>query len=207
MIHRESREVYGAPRVHAELTLGQGIRCSRKRVARLMRLAGLVGVHRRRLRGCTRRDARRDPQPDLVRRDFTASGPNQLWVADLTQHATGEGWLYLAMVLDVFSRRVVGWAMGARAETELVLAALGMAVWNRGPLSGVIHHSDHGGQYTSVAFTTRLREAGILGSMGTVGDALDNVSHVTQFPRGSVTELASTWVREFPGGPSAAPGR
>ena len=146
-IHQESRGTYGAPRVHAELALGQRIRCSRKRVARLMRLAGLVGVHRRRLRGCTRRNERQEPRPDLVRRDFTASGPNHLWVADLTQHMTGEGWLYLATVLDVFSRRVVGWAMGARAEAELVLSALNMAVWNRGPG---------------------------LGSMGTVGDALNN---------------------------------
>ena len=128
-IHQESRGTYGAPRVHAELALGQRIRCSRKRIARLMRLAGLVGVHRRRLRGCTRRDERQEPRPDLVRRDFTASGPNRLWVADLTQHMTGEGWLYLATVLDVFSRRVVGWAMGARAEAELVLSALNMAVW------------------------------------------------------------------------------
>jgi len=173
-IHRQSRGIYGAPRVYAELTLGQRLHCSRKRVARLMRLAGLAGVHRRRPWGCTRRDERHEPQPDLVRRDFTASGPNQLWVADLTQHRTDEGWLYLATVLDVFSRRVVGWAMGARAETELVLGALDMAVWNRGPQPGVVHHSDHGGQYTSLAFTTRLREAGILGSMGTVGDALDN---------------------------------
>jgi len=114
----------GAPRVHAELALGQRIRRSRKRVARLMRLAGLVGVHRRRLRGCTRRNERQEPQPDLVRQDFTASGPNRLWVADLTQHTTGEGWLYLATVLDVFSRRVVGWAMGAR---DLVIVCRGRA--------------------------------------------------------------------------------
>lgn len=166
--HQQSRGIYGVPRVYAELTLGQRMRCSRIRVARLMRLAGLAGVHRRRLRGCTRPNERREPQPDLVRRDFTPSGPNRLWAADLTQHPTGEGWLYLATVLDVFSRRVAGRAMGARAETELVLSALDMAVWNRGPQPGVIHHSDHG------AFTTRLRVAGILGSMGTVGDALDN---------------------------------
>jgi len=173
-IHRESRGIYGAPRVHDELVLGQGIPCSRKRVARLMRLAGLVGVHRRGRRGCTRRDERQQPRPDLVRRDFTASGPNRLWVADLTQHMTGDGWLYLATVLDVFSRRVVGWAMGPRAETELVLGALDMAVWNRRPQAGVVHHSDHGAQYTSLAFTKRLREAGIVGSMGSVGDAYDN---------------------------------
>jgi len=95
-------------------------------------------------------------------------------VADLTQHMTGEGWLYLATVLDVFSRRIVGWAMDARAQTELVLDALNMAVWNRRPGEGVIHHSDHGSQYTSLAFTNRLKQAGLVGSMGTVGDALDN---------------------------------
>jgi len=173
-IHRESRGTYGAPRVHAELVLGDGVRCSQKRVARLMRQAGLVGAQRRRRRGCTRRDDRHDPRPDLVRRDFTAAGPDRLWVADLTQHMTGEGWLYLSTVLDVFSRRVVGWAMGDRAETKLVLGALDMAVWNRKPRAGVIHHSDHGAQYTSVAFTKRLEEAGIVGSMGTVGDAYDN---------------------------------
>ena len=175
-IHEESRGTYGAPRVHAELLLGQAIRCSRKRVARLMRLAGLAGVHRRRLRGCTRRNENRRPQPDLVRREFTSPGPNHLWVADLTQHMTGEGWLYLATVLDTFSRMVVGWAMGARARTDIVLSAVNMAVWNRGPGPGVIHHSDHGCQYTSVAFTARLQEADILGSMGTVGDAFDNAA-------------------------------
>jgi len=173
-IHQTSRGTYGAPRVHAELTLGQGIRCSKKRVARLMRQAGLQGVHRRRLRGCTRRDAARAPYPDLVQRVFAASAPNQLWVADLTQHRTAEGWLYLAVVIDAFSRKVVGWAMGERPVTELVLAAVDMAVWNRRPHPGVIHHSDHGTQYTSLVFTRRLREAGIVGSMGSVGDALDN---------------------------------
>ncbi len=173
-IHRESRGIYGAPRIHAELSLGRKLRCSRKRVTRLMRQDGLQGVHRRRPRGCTRPAKGQESQPDLVRRDFTALGPNRLWVADLTQHGTDEGWMYLAAVLDVFSRRVVGWAMGARAETELVLRALDMAVWNRGPKPGVVHHSDHGGQYTSLAFTTRLRETVIVGSMGTAGDAYDN---------------------------------
>lgn len=173
-IHEQSRGTYGSPRVHAELRLGHGIRCSKKRVARLMRLAGLTGVHRRRLRGCTRRNEKRQPQPDLVQRNFTPDGPNRLWVADLTQHMTGEGWLYLATVLDAFSRRVVGWAMDARAETDLVVSALNMAVRSRRPSEGVIHHSDHGAQYTSLAFTKRLQEAGLVGSMGTVGDALDN---------------------------------
>jgi putative transposase len=125
-------------------------------VARLMRLAGLAGVHRRRLHGCTKRNEDRQPQPDLVQRQFQRPGPNQLWVADLTQHRTGEGWLYIATVLDVFSRRVVGWATDARAKAELVVNALDMAVWNRRPGQGVIHHSDHGSQYTSVAYTDRL---------------------------------------------------
>jgi transposase InsO family protein len=173
-IHENSRGTYGSPRVHAELRLGRGVRCSKKRVARLMRLAGLTGVHRRRLHGCTRRDEKRQPQPDLVQRNFAPDGPDRLWVADLTQHMTGEGWLYLATVLDAFSRRVVGWAMDTRAETELVVSALNMAVRSRRPGGGVIHHSDHGAQYTSVTFTKRLTEAGLVGSMGTVGDALDN---------------------------------
>lgn len=174
LIHEASGGIYGAPRVHAELVMGQGIRCSRKRVARLMREAGLVGVHRRRRRGTTRRDPARQPHPDLVRRVFTPTEPNRLWVADLTQHATVEGWLYTAAVLDVFSRLVVGWAMGERPVAELVVDALNMALWNRRPGPGLIHHSDHGAQYTSLVFTRRLQETGILGSMGTVGDALDN---------------------------------
>ncbi len=173
-IHKDNRGIYGAPRIHAELVLGHGIRCSRKRVARLMRLAGLAGVHRRQLHGCTKRNAARQPQPDLVQRQFTRSRPNQLWVADLTEHNTGEGKLYIATVLDVFSRRVVGWAVDARAQVDLVLNALDMAVWNRQPEPGLIHHSDHGSQYTSVAFTKRLEVVGLKGSMGTVGDALDN---------------------------------
>lgn len=173
-IHKDSRGIYGAPRIHAELVLGQGVRCSRKRIARLMRSAGLAGVHRRRLRGCTRRSEDQQSQPDLVQREFTQPGPDRLWVADLTQHATGEGWLYLATVLDAYSRKVVGWAMGARAKTDLVLGAVNMAMWRRRPGQGLIHHSDHGSQYTAVTFTKRLEQAGILGSMGTVGDALDN---------------------------------
>jgi len=172
-IHRDSRGTYGAPRIHAALAQ-KDIRCGKKRVVRLMREAGLVGVHRRWLRGCTRRDPARLGYPDLVLRDFTATAPDQLWVADITQHAIGEGWLYFASVIDVFSRRVVGWSMGERPTADLVLAAVNMAVWNRRPAPGLIHHSDHGSQYTSLAFSQRLQEAGILGSMGSVGDALDN---------------------------------
>lgn len=173
-IHQESRGTYGAPRVHAELEKGYGIHCSRKRVARLMRESNLTGIHRRRFHGCTRRDPAREAYPDLVNRDFTAEKPNQLWVADLTQHPTGEGWLYIAVVLDLFSRMVIGWAMGPHAAASLVVDAVNMAVRHRRPTGTVIHHSDHGAQYTSLVFTRRLEEAGIRGSMGSVGDALDN---------------------------------
>lgn len=173
-IHQASGGTYGAPRVHAELVLGHGIRCARKRVARLMRQMGLVGVHRRRLRGVTRRVPARSPYPDRVARDFAVTVPNRLWIADITQHPTEEGWLYLAVVLDAFSRRVVGWSMDEHLRAELVLGALDMAIWNRRPAPGLVHHSDHGAQYTSLAFGRRLEEAGILGSMGSVGDALDN---------------------------------
>jgi len=172
-IHERSRGTYGTPRVHAELR-ARGIRCGRKRVARLMGRAGLEGVHRRRYRTTTRQDPRAAAAPDLVKRDFTASGPDQLWVADMTYVTTGEGWLYLATVLDAWSRRVVGWAMGDRLGTELVIDALNMAVWNRRPTRGIVHHSDRGAQYTSLAFTKRCRDAGIATSMGSVGDAYDN---------------------------------
>ena len=141
-----------------------------------MRQANLTGVYRRKMKGCTRRDPARPFYPDLVECAFTATVPNQKWVLDLTQVATGEGWLYLAIVIDLFSRKVIGWAMGARAFAELVVDALDMATWNRRPAQGVIHHSDHGTQYTSLAFSHRLQEAGICGSMGSIGDALDNAA-------------------------------
>ena len=173
-IHQDSRATYGMPRVHAELRLGQGIHCGRKRVARLMRAACLTGVHRRHGRGCTRRDPRRPLFPDQVQRNFTPPAPNRLWVADLTQHRTAEGWLYAAVVLDAFSRRVIGWALDARPLTELAVNALIMAVRTRHPGAGTVHHSDHGAQYTALAFGRTLQSAGVQGSMGGVGDALDN---------------------------------
>lgn len=173
-IYRESRGLYGAPRVQAALKRKYGLRCSKRRVARLMQQAGMVGIRRGKKRKLTRRDPDRTGCPDLVQRQFTAVSPDRLWVADITQHATLEGWLYLAVVIDVFSRKVVGWAMGARLYAELVVSALDMALKNRRPGKGLIHHSDHGSQYTSFAFGERLEQAGLLGSMGTVGDALDN---------------------------------
>jgi putative transposase len=173
-IHARSRGTYGAPRVHAELRLGLDVHVGRKRVARLMRAHGLQGVHRRRGRGLTRRDPAATPAPDLVKRQFTTTAPDRLWVADITQQRTDEGWWYLAVVLDAFSRRIVGWSMADHLRTELVLDALDMAISQRDPAPGLIHHADHGCQYTSLAFGRRLTEAGLVGSMGTVGDALDN---------------------------------
>ena len=145
----------------------------RKRVARLMRAAGLAGVSRRKGVRTTQRQEDARPAPDLVDRNFTAEAPDRLWVADLTYIPTWSGFLYLAVVLDAFSRRVVGWAMASHLRTSLVLAALDMALWQRRP-NGVIHHSDQGSQYTSIAFGQRCRQAGVRPSMGSVGDCYDN---------------------------------
>jgi putative transposase len=139
-----------------------------------MRAAGLVGCHRRRRRGLTRRDPQATPAPDLVNRDFTAQRPDQVWTAGITHVPTWSGWLYLAIVLDVFSRRVVGWAMAEHLRTELGIDALDMAIWNRRPAKGLVHHRNRGCQSTSLAFGRRLREAGLVASMGSVGDRYDN---------------------------------
>jgi putative transposase len=172
-VHASSRETYGAPRVHAELRAG-GERHGRKRIARLMRAANLVGASRRRAGPVTTRwDKETRPAPDLVDRAFTATGADQLWVADITFVPTMAGFLYLAVVLDAWSRRIVGWAMANHLRAELVLDALEMAVGQRRP-KDVIHHSDQGAQYTSLAFGKRCKEAGVRPSMGSVGDAYDN---------------------------------
>ena len=172
-VHLSSRQTYGAPRVHADLR-EQGERHSRKRIARLMRKAGLIGAsHRRGGPVTTRRDQRARPAPDLVDRNFVAEAPNRLWVADITYLPTAAGFLYLAVVLDAFSRRIVGWAMANHLRSDLVLDALEMAVGQRKP-RGVIHHSDQGSQYTSLAFGNRCQDAGVRPSMGSVGDAYDN---------------------------------
>jgi transposase InsO family protein len=161
-IHRESRGTYGAPRVHAELA-AQGVRLGRKRVARLMRYAKIHGVSRRKQFRTTQRDETARPAPDLVQRQFAAAAPNQLWVADITYIPTGAGFLFLAVVLDVWSRRVVGWATAVHLRTELVLDALDMALRRR-QAHGVIHHSDQGCQYTD-----RLRAALSRGGGPTLG--------------------------------------
>jgi len=172
-IHRRSQDTYGSPNIHAELADDHGIRVGRKRVARLMRAAGLRGATLRRFVVTTMTDPQQRPEADLVKRQFYTDGPDRLWVADITYIPTWSGFLYLAMVLDVYSRRIVGWAMETHLRTELILAALNMAITQRRP-SAVIHHSDHGCQYTSYAFGKRCREAGVMPSMGTVGDAYDN---------------------------------
>ena len=172
-IHRRSRETYGSPMIHAELSDEHGIRVGRKRVARLMRAAGLCGATLRKFVVTTDSGTQRPEVADLVERRFYAERPNRLWVADATYIPTWSGFLYLAIVLDVFSRKVVGWAMQNILHTELMLAAIDMAITIRRP-QRVIHHSDHGCQYTSYAFGKRCQEAGIMPSMGTVGDAYDN---------------------------------
>ena len=171
-VHAVSRGTYGAPRILAEL-VSQGFRVGRRRVARLMRELGICGVSRRRGVRTTIRDLERRPAPDLVDRDFAVEAPDQLWVADITYVPTVTQWLYLAVVLDAWSRRVVGWAMALHLRTELVLGALEMALEQRHP-EAVIHHSDQGCQYTSYAFGHRCRVAGVRPSMGSVGDCYDN---------------------------------
>ncbi|WP_259073773.1 IS3 family transposase [Salinibacter ruber] len=171
-IHDRSRGTYGACRVHAELQ-AEGIRIGKKRVARLMKEAGLRGVSRRKRPSTTVRSNMGRPVPDLVDRDFTASRPDELWVADITYVPTEGGYLYLSVVLDAFSRRIVGWAMASHLRTELVLEALDMAAEQRSP-EETIHHSDQGCQYAAIAFGNRCKDEGVRPSMGSVGDCYDN---------------------------------
>ncbi len=171
-IHATSRGTYGAPRIHAALA-ADGRRVGRKRVARLMRAARLAGASLRRGVRTTWRDSSARPAPDLAQRGFTADAPDRLWVANITYIPSWAGFLYLAVVLDAFSRRIVGWAMASHLRTSLVLDALDMALGQRRP-SDVVHHSDQGSQYTSIAFGARCCQAGVRPSMGSVGDCYDN---------------------------------
>ncbi|MGX4690728.1 IS3 family transposase [Streptomyces sp. JNUCC 63] len=174
-IHADSGGIYGSPRVHAVLKR-EGVHVGRKRVERLMRQAALTGISpRRRGKGFTRRDPAATPAPDLVQRDFTARAPDRLWVTDLTMIPTGEGPLWLSAIRDAFSRRVVAWETSARADADLVLTTLEYALASRKVEPGtLIHHADHGCQYTSIKLTTRLLRAGVQASMGSVGDSFDN---------------------------------
>jgi len=173
-IHRENRGVYGARRVHAELRLAEGVRVGRKRVERLMREADLSGLIRRKRGKTTIRVPGVRVADALVKRRFRPAAPNVLWVADITYLRTWEGWLYLAAVQDAYSRRIVGWAMADHMRAELVVDALHMALARRCPAPGLIHHSDQGGQFVSLAFGQAARDAGIAVSMGSRGCAYDN---------------------------------
>jgi len=174
-IHEQSRGTYGWPRIHAELTLGLGEQVNHKRVARLMRAAGIQGLYRRRRHGCTVRNPGDPLAADLVNRQFTVDEPDRLWLTDITEHPTLEGKIYCAAVMDAFSRRIIGWSIADHMRVELVVDALGMATLRRKPQQGgTILHSDHGSQYTAWAFGKRLEAAGILPSMGTIGDCYDN---------------------------------
>jgi putative transposase len=173
----ESDQTYGAPRLHAELRLGGGVAIGRKRVARLMRELEIQGVSRRRGRvRTTTPDAKAPPAPDLVKRDFSAERPDQTWVADITYVPTYEGWLFLAAVMDLYSRKIVGWSMRDDLEAPLVVDAISMAIARRKPKPGLVHHSDRGSQYTSIAMGRTLRDSKIMPSMGSTGDPWDNAS-------------------------------
>jgi putative transposase len=180
-IHDQTLGIYGAPRIHAELRLGHGICVGRKRVARLMRERGIFGAGRRGGPRTTTRDSVRPSAPDLVDRSFVRAEPNRLWVCDIKYVQTGQGFLFLAAVQDVFSRRIVGWSMRDDLRAELVLDALGMAVAQRGRGAGVVAHSDHGSQYTSLAYGTYAKTSGIDLSMGSIGDPWDNALAETFF--------------------------
>ena len=202
-IHKDSRFTCGSPRVTAELRLEYGLPVNIKRVARLMREAGIQGLYRRRRRGCTVRDPSGEAFPDLVNRDFTADAPNRLWLTDITEHPTNEGKVYCAAVLDVYSRLIVGWSIDDNMRKELVIDALGMAIIRRRSEirpDDARMHSDHGGQYTSWAFGKRLRDSGLLGSMGSVGDCFDNAMQLelldskTWETREELTNAMSEWI-------------
>lgn len=175
-IHRRSRRSYGSPRVHQALCK-RGIACSRKRVERLMREDGLRAKKRRRFQRTTDSNHSRPVAPNLLKRRFAVeevAGVDRVWVSDITYLPTRQGWLYLAVVLDLASRRVVGWAMKDSLETALATDALMMALWHRKPACGLLHHSDRGGQYASEAYQELLAQHGIICSMSRKGDCLDN---------------------------------
>jgi putative transposase len=173
-VHAASAGTYGSPRVHAELRLEHGIRVGRKRVERLMGAAGLQGIPVPRKTRTTVRVAGVRVAADLVERDFNPEAPNRLWCADITYLRSWEGWLYMASVIDCFGRLIVGWCMLPRLRLELIERALELAVARRRPEAGLIHHSDHGSQYTAVIFGQRCEQLGIDVSMGSIGDCYDN---------------------------------
>jgi transposase InsO family protein len=172
-VHDEDRQVYGSPRIHRQLR-SEGVLVRRKRVERLMREAGIRVLPRRRFVRTTDSNHEHPIAPNLLEQDFRASAPNQRWVTDITYISTGKGWLYLAAIIDLFSRRVVGWAMEQHMDRSLVLKALGMALKNRAPAKGLIHHSDRGSQYASEDYRQALTDMGITASMSRRGNCYDN---------------------------------
>ena len=174
-IYEASRQTYGSPRIHAELK-EQGETCSRQRVARIMKQAGIVAKMTKKFKVTTKKNPKAKTAPNLLQQDFTAEQPNRRWVADLTYISTLEGWLYVAVVLDLFSRRIVGLAMGDRMTDDLVLAALEQALIHRNPLPGLLHHSDQGSQYTSHDFQKMLAKHQITASMSGKGNCYDNAA-------------------------------
>ena len=184
-VFRSHRERYGSPRIHAELA-EQGVKCSRKRIARLMREAGISAKRKRRRMVTTRRDASHPVAPNLLNRDFTATEPNKKWATDITYIPTAQGWLYLAVILDLYSRTVVGWSMSGFCDEALVENALKMALARRRPKAELLHHSDRGCQYTSRAYRRQLEQVGMQVSMSRKGNCWDNAAMESFF--GSLKE-------------------
>lgn len=174
-VYETSRKTYGSPRIHAELK-DQGENCSRQRVANLMRKAGIVAKMSKKFKVTTKVNCRAKSAPNLLEQNFTAAQPNQRWVADITYIWTLEGWLYVACVLDLFSRKVVGLSMADRMKDDLVIAALEQALMHRNPLPGLLHHSDKGCQYTSHNFQKKLAQHNIIASMSGTGNCYDNAA-------------------------------
>lgn len=190
-IYDGSLQTYGAPRIELELRDDHDVRVGRKRVARLMRELGIEGVSRRgKKRRTTIPDPKQPPAPDLVERRFRAERPNALWLADITFVPTLEGYLFLGVVMDMFSRKIVGWSMRDDLKAELVVDALAMAVTRRRPPVGLVHHSDRGSQYTSLAFGRTLRQSGLVASMGSRGDAFDNAACES-----CISTLKEEWIK------------
>jgi transposase InsO family protein len=173
--HERSRQTYGSPRIHAEL-IAQGEKCSRRKVSRLMQRAGIKAKMRKRFKITTKVDNKAIASPNLLQQKFTAQKPNQRWVADITYVATGEGWLYVAAILDLFSRNIVGLAMSERINSNLVITALNQAITHRKPIGGIVHHSDKGCQYTSDNFQQLLKTNNITASMSGTGNCYDNAA-------------------------------
>jgi len=180
IIHQASRQTYGSPRIQAELS-SRGETCSRKRVAWLMKKAGIEAKMKKRFKITTKANPKAKVAPNLLQQEFTAQAPNERWVADFTYIATGEGWLYVAIVLDLFSRKIVGLAMGEKMTADLVIKALEQAILHRQPQAGLIHHSDKGSQYTSQDFQALLMLYGIIASMSGTGNCYDNATAESYF--------------------------